>query len=147
GTVETVSPVGGGSVLEVRLRDGRRYAADDVVVATGPREPVLLPAMQAIDRHPGLVRNPWKVPSSTLQGRRVFIVGTGLTMADIALAASADPSMAATITAVSSHGLLPLEHVPLQPEVLKADVSPLLFQARSLRQVVDATRLLADDIR
>ena len=67
-------------------------------------------------------------------------------MADIALAASAEPSRPATITAISSHGLLPHEHTPLQPEVLKADVSPLLFQARSLRQVVDATRLLVNDI-
>lgn len=146
GTVETVSPVGGGSILEVRLRDGRRYVADDVVAATGCREPELLPAMRAIERHRGLIRNPWKVSSSALQGRRVLVVGTGLTMADIALAAAADQSRPAVITAISPHGLLPHEHRPLQPEVLKADVSPLLFHARSLRQVVDATRLLAGDI-
>jgi uncharacterized NAD(P)/FAD-binding protein YdhS len=96
GEVTSVSRTSHGHI--VALASGEEFFADAVVLAVGsPRT-----------AHPWaeLVRAPWddgaldKVP----RGANVVLLGTGLTMVDVALSVARDPSV--KVLAVSRHGLL-----------------------------------------
>ena len=106
-------------------RTGRRLEADAVVLAVGISAPAGPSPMAAIEHHPGYVANPWDHDAvmSLAAGRRVLIVGTGLTMIDVALSLSAaggGPEM----LAISRHGELPRAHRPGAPEPGEPAVRP-----------------------
>lgn len=93
------------------LRSGERLAVDAVVLAVGTERPGLdwvPPTLLASDR---LVADPWR--PGALERRpgdapgTVLVVGTGLTMADIALSVAADGER---VVALSRRGRLPLPH-------------------------------------
>jgi uncharacterized NAD(P)/FAD-binding protein YdhS len=96
----------------VRLLDGREIACDILVLATGnlpPRAP--LPQDAWLRDHPAFVPDPWA--PGALQGgdpaAPVLLLGTGLTMVDIALKLAAEGQTGPMI-AVSRRGLLPTAH-------------------------------------
>ncbi|MEU4234506.1 FAD/NAD(P)-binding protein [Nonomuraea sp. NPDC026600] len=68
----------------VRLADGRRVDADAVVLALGNRSPAPVPGLTA---HPRYVTDPWAGGALTGigDGAAVLVLGTGLTMVDVAL--------------------------------------------------------------
>ncbi|GAA0938336.1 FAD/NAD(P)-binding protein [Actinocorallia libanotica] len=97
----------------VRLADGRAFPADAVVLATGNRPPAAWPHLRAGDRY---VPDAWA--PGALDGRGdgspVLVVGTGLTMVDLAVTLTgAHPGT--VVHAVSRHGLLPARHRCPQP--------------------------------
>jgi uncharacterized NAD(P)/FAD-binding protein YdhS len=88
------------------LADGGNVHARHVVLATGPPPG---PGPVALPDHPRVVADPW---TADLAGRAaeagdVLVLGSGLTMVDVALTATA---AGATVTALSRHGYVPRAH-------------------------------------
>jgi uncharacterized NAD(P)/FAD-binding protein YdhS len=103
--------------VAISLADGSTVAAGYAVLAIGqPQEQAPLEHAWVADQR-RVVLDPWK-PGALDQIRRgdaVLLVGTGLSMVDIALELS---ERAVASTAVSRHGLLPHAHaaIPLEPQ-------------------------------
>lgn len=116
-----ITPALGG--LSVRLADGDALTGDAVVVATGVSQPASVPG--ASDELTGYLPNPWDHArlAALRDAKRVLIVGTGLTMVDVALTLGREPHGPA-LTAVSRTGLLPRAHVAHAPEILPPVVRP-----------------------
>lgn len=102
----------GRRAARVVLSDGRTIDADRVVLALGnypPADPPLGDARAC--ESPRYVRDPWApgALSNIRAGESVLMIGSGLTMLDIALDLhSMDPSR--RMIAISRRGLLPLSH-------------------------------------
>ncbi len=90
----------------VRLATGETLRADRVVLALGQSAPAALSVLEGLS----VVADPWA--SGALEGvrGRVLLVGTGLTMADVALVLSERGVSA--MTAVSRRGLVAQGHAP-----------------------------------
>ena len=102
-----IRPGAGGRPLRLLLADGTTLEADAAILATGnppPSPPVPFPDS------PWCIANPWAPGAldAVRDGRPVVILGTGLTMLDVAMAVTADPRT--TVRAVSRHGMLPQVH-------------------------------------
>nr|WP_062336730.1 FAD/NAD(P)-binding protein [Herbidospora sakaeratensis] len=115
----------------VALADGRRYDADAIVLATGNAAPGL--------RLPGerCTNDPWAVGAlGEVADGDVLVVGTGLTMVDMAVTLSRTPGR--TVYAVSRHGLLPRVHkegpVVPRPVVLPDGSLTLRVLFRAVRE-------------
>ncbi|SDT16152.1 Uncharacterized NAD(P)/FAD-binding protein YdhS [Nocardioides scoriae] len=110
--VETVDRRGDRFV--VRLRGGESVVARAVVLATGSR-PGTDWAPEGLAGTTGLVADPWREP---LPEGDLLLVGTGLTMVDVALSAAGSGREGRTLHAVSRHGELPRTHrLPTTPAV------------------------------
>ncbi|MFD2261329.1 FAD/NAD(P)-binding protein [Lacibacterium aquatile] len=126
---EDLFPEGGG--YRLKLSDGSELLAGKVVLALGNFRPRWPGVLAAIESDPRLIADPWdRMRQADLpQGARVLLVGTGLTMIDVALTL-AGSGHTAPMLAVSRHGLLPQPHLPIRaaaPPVQFADLpaSPL----------------------
>ncbi|MFC5663896.1 FAD/NAD(P)-binding protein [Kitasatospora misakiensis] len=113
-----------GPGLSLRLGTGRRLDADAVVLALGTFPPDSAWAPARLRRSPRFVADPWA--PGALDGlpeqHDVLLVGTGLTMIDVALAL-ARPGR--RVHAVSRHGLVPLPHAATAlPAARPPDVDP-----------------------
>jgi len=93
--------------MRLLLADGATLEADLAILATGnppPSPPVPFPDS------PWCITNPWAPGAldAVQDGRPVVILGTGLTMLDVAMAVTAEPRT--RVRAVSRHGMLPQVH-------------------------------------
>lgn len=132
--------------LQVELEDGRRFTADDVVLALGNPKPASLAPTRSVLNHPAYVADPWSVDLKFHRDQDVLLIGTGLTAADIINVASADPQRLPTLHALSRHGLVPPRQTPFRPDAFKGDGNALLLAASSsLRRLVSSVRLLAHE--
>jgi uncharacterized NAD(P)/FAD-binding protein YdhS len=97
----------GGRRPAALLAVGRRLEADAVVLATGlgpPAAPAgLAPALEA----PAYFPDPWAMDPDLVPAGQVLLVGSGLTMVDVALSLARPDRR---LTAVSRRGLLPHTH-------------------------------------
>ena len=106
--VLAIRPGTAGHPMRVLLADGATLEADRAILATGnppPSTPLPFPDS------PWCIANPWAPGAldAVQDGRPVVILGTGLTMLDVATAVtSSDPRT--TVRAVSRHGMLPQVH-------------------------------------
>jgi uncharacterized NAD(P)/FAD-binding protein YdhS len=139
GEVRDVEPKG--SRFEVVFSDGGRREAERIVLALGNYSPNDPPAdgaeFYATERY---VRDPWIRGALDVirEGEAVLLLGTGLTMLDIALdLASRGTSL--PIRAVSRHGLLPQRHASVGP----APPAPPPGPSRSLRELTRWVRRTA----
>lgn len=149
-----------GDGFRVHLDDGSYFASDRVVLALGA-----LPPQRLIGVGPRLARDAryigWPWQDDALQpidaAARVLIIGTGLTMADVAASLAARRHHG-EIVAISRHGLLPQAHlaeptpaIELPPSVQQAlrkhDVRQLVAALRSLSSVVSDWRGAIDALR
>jgi uncharacterized NAD(P)/FAD-binding protein YdhS len=131
--------------LRVELDDGNALVADAVVLAVGNAQPARLPQFAAIQQHPGYVADPWRLPSA-FAGERVMLIGTGLTMVDIATAAFDRHAVPAVMHAVSRHGLVPPRQSAFRLDALRVDrCAVLLAAAPSTRRIVNPVRALVAD--
>ena len=95
-----------GARAAVGLADGREVVGDAVVLALGNPPPSGRTPVDA----PLVVRDPWAPGALDGVRGRVLLVGTGLTMVDVATSlARADPAV--RMTATSRHLLLPRVHL------------------------------------
>jgi uncharacterized NAD(P)/FAD-binding protein YdhS len=118
------------------LDSGARVAAEDYVLAVGGGPP-RLPAPRGKGIEPErFVADPWAVDPRRIAapGESVLLVGTGLTMVDVALSLSATGEQPRML-AISRAGLAPLGHRPGRP--LEHPPFPLPADGR-----VDLGRLL-----
>ena len=138
--VTSVAPDGrGGWRLGISNGTGRsEVRADAVVLATGNRAPGHLPGAHG----PRYVADPWAPGAldGISDGSPVVVVGTGLTMVDLAVTLTkAHPDT--VVHAVSRHGLLPRRHrcpgVPLA-ELELPDQMTLAGLMRAVRKTIDA---------
>jgi uncharacterized NAD(P)/FAD-binding protein YdhS len=110
---------------------GRRLRADAVVLALGLAAPAHPPGLSpALHDHPRYVADPcdWAQLERLVGARRVLVVGTGLTMVDVALALRAGERGGPEVVAVSRSGLLPRAH---RPAAGVAGPAPALGRIRS----------------
>ena len=136
------------SALQVHLDDGGKIAADTLVLALGNPPPAPLPGSEALQSSSRYINDPWAVaPPEFHSGEAVLIVGTGLTMADVALAGSEAAKGKAVVHALSRHGLVPPPQTAFRQLYDELDATPLKQAASiSMRRLWRATRNLADDI-
>lgn len=104
GDVCALEKIPDGSSYRLQLSDGRTLTAADVVLALGNPAPADLPGTEALPRY---VSDPWAQPLKFAPGETVLLIGTGLTMVDVATAAAASSKEQAVIHAISRHGLIP----------------------------------------
>lgn len=104
----------------VRLDNGKRFRASHVILALGSpsgANQLLPPALLA---SPRFISDPWApavLDETAASTRDVLLLGTGLTMVDVALRIGRPGR---TVTAISRRGLVPKEHtiparVPVEP--------------------------------
>lgn len=136
GEVLDVEPYRDGA--RVRLADGRALAADRVVLASGNLPPRSLAALDAAALPPALhCGDPWSPTLADGLGADdvVLLVGTGLTMVDVAVAL-ADAGFAGRIVAVSRRGLMPRVHEAGVPAEIAAPAAgqPVSALLRAVRR-------------
>ncbi|NNC79066.1 MAG: FAD-dependent oxidoreductase [Acidimicrobiales bacterium] len=92
----------------VRLADGTDLVADVVVVATSNGPPAVLAELKSVAHAHAFIADPWAdgALAGLPESGRVLIVGTGLTMADVAVTLQRDRHGLA-LSAISRRGLLP----------------------------------------
>jgi uncharacterized NAD(P)/FAD-binding protein YdhS len=132
--------------LGLRLAMGREIAADSVVLALGNFAPELPDSADpALAGSPCWLGDPWSAAGLNRIGTldSVLLIGTGLTMVDVALALDGRGHQGAVL-ALSRRGLLPRRHRPeaLHPLPKPLSVAGPLSQA--LRQVRAAVRQAAE---
>ena len=119
----------------------RQWLADQVVLACGDAPPIPRHYAAEVQDHPAYIYQPFEAQLTQPGDRRVLIIGTGPTMADISAAVvAAHPQL--ELLAVSRHGLLP------QPQITGAGAPGLAGSASafevapgaSLRQIVSRVR-------
>jgi uncharacterized NAD(P)/FAD-binding protein YdhS len=123
----------------------RRWLADQVVLACGDPPSTCKVYATDVATHPAYVRDPHVGECIRESDDVVLLIGSGLTMVDMALAAVAkNPSV--RLTAMSRHGLLPAVQSDALPSVLH--VGAKLnghFDRLTVRQLFANVRSLARD--
>ncbi len=160
GEVVDVEPRRGG--FAVRQACGWTHEADVVVLAVGNPPPQRVTAYEVLGRR--YVADPWApgLLDALSETDRVLLIGTGLTMVDVAAQISATHPRTRMV-AVSRHALLPATHLrrTVRPlDGFKPDTSSLSRLLRDVRRrareveavggnwrdVVDSVRPFADDL-
>jgi uncharacterized NAD(P)/FAD-binding protein YdhS len=137
GTVLSLDAEPGAAGWRLRLADGTSRPAGAVVLAVGNQAPARLPWAPPTHRY---IADPWRRGALDVidDEAPVLIVGTGLTMVDLAIGlAGRHPGR--VVHAVSRHGLLPRPHHP-PPRPPEAELV-LPGEPASLRELLRWARL------
>ena len=143
-----VAPSGQGWRLTTAL--GRRYDADAVILALGNPPPSRPQGVdEAFAASEAYIADPWRWRASELPEGSVMLIGTGLTMVDVALSLD-DAQPGRPMLALSRRGLAPLRHegAPSPCPAPPSDLSPVALitwlkhaaRERGWRTAVDAVR-------
>jgi uncharacterized NAD(P)/FAD-binding protein YdhS len=146
--------------LELTLADGERIEADRVILALGPLgagDPIRVPT--ELKASGAYVADPWE--AGALDGARrdkeVLVVGTGLSMVDIALTLC-EGGRGPRVRGVSRHGLVPRRHrrtltnlrrfhIPTETGQLEPIVGAFFAQVCRVSQQGDDWRDVIDSMR
>ena len=144
GSVTEHAPHRAASAVAGGARGGRRFTADDVVLALGnPKPAVVRRGEETCSDHPAYVADPWATDLKFKRGQTVLLIGTGLTAADIINVASSDPQRLPNLHALSRHGLVPPRQTPFRPDAFKGDGNALLLAASTSLRGLDQLGALA----
>ena len=143
----------GDAGYRVQLADGRHVDADDVVLALGNPAPADLPGTENLQHQ--YTSDPWARPLTFAPNETVLLVGTGLTMVDVATAAAASSKEQIVIHSISRHGLLPPSQTQFSNAACKGDSAAILRAAsfsaltllRSVRELAEQTERRGGDWR
>lgn len=116
GEAVAIDPGAPGEPVTIRLADGTGIDADRVVLALGNAKPPPVPNLDpSLLDSPKYVSDPWAEGAldGALTEEAVLMVGTGLTMVDMAISLGAPGGP--DLHAVSRHGLLPRAHGDAMP--------------------------------
>jgi uncharacterized NAD(P)/FAD-binding protein YdhS len=114
----------GGDGWRLQCAMGRAVTVHAVVLALGNPPPARPPGIDdAFAATEDYVPDPWRWNSETLPPGPVMLIGTGLTMVDVALSLD-DAQRGRPIMALSRRGLLPLEHDRAPPSGGHLDPPP-----------------------
>lgn len=142
GAVCGISQAQGSGGFQVALADGRLLDADDVVLAIGNPAPSKLLELQGAKPCARCIDNPWQSQIAFHKNESVLLLGTGLTMIDMAMAAAAQG--VSKLHAISRHGLAPLPQPSPCSDVNDEEIAAVLSGVSlSLRSVVKAIRTRA----
>jgi uncharacterized NAD(P)/FAD-binding protein YdhS len=141
GEATCVRPIPHSTSLLVSV-GARQLLADQVVLACGTPAPADKPYAADISAHPAYVHDPHRDEGVRASDQCILLIGTGLTMVDVALAAVAR-NPAVRIIALSRHGLLPTVQRTPVASVLDAKLDLRAYRGASLRRLVAAVRSLA----
>ncbi len=146
GEVSAVRPDSTSGRLCVTLEQ-RALLADQVVLACGYPVPAVPAYAADVLDHRAYVRDAYRDAAVAPSDRAVLLIGTGLTMVDVALAAVArNPDV--HIFALSRHGLLPTAQTVAFDAVLEPEVDLRRRLARpTARQMLRAVRLLVQTVQ
>ncbi|WP_179062164.1 FAD/NAD(P)-binding protein [Pseudomonas taiwanensis] len=117
----------------LKLLDGRILEGTQAVIATGNFAPAVPASLAGIATDPRFIRDPWlpRALEPIQRDARVLLVGTGLTMLDVALALQ-DQGHQGPLHAYSRRALLPQAHrANLESPTLPAVPDSLLQQTRT----------------
>ena len=123
----TVTGASRDGAWRVQLDDDSEIAANALVLASGNQDPDSLGALAGIGKR--LIANPWgsaaraAVLDLARTGDAALIVGTGLTMVDLALSLDA-AGYRGTAIAVSRRGQVPRSHADFEPAPVELDDVP-----------------------
>jgi len=133
----------------IDLDDGHLLFADEVVLALGNPPPARLSALEPI-RERRYVHDPWSFwpqESPEKAPRRVLLLGTGLTMADVALRLALRGPEPPEILALSRHGRLPQPQTVFNRTALRGDaVATIRASSGSIRGLVRVVRTLSREV-
>ena len=132
--------------LLATLGDRSSIPADRVVLALGNPPSPLHSWARGLSSHPAYIHDPWRMPKSLGAAHSVLIVGSGLTMVDVALSLSLEGGKMPTVRTISRHGLLPLGQTIFRPTAVQGTGEILLSNASSVRRVFSASRALAREV-
>ena len=108
---------------EAAARAGRRGARRSRRTAScwpwAIRLPRCIRGRAGLLHHPAYFHDPWSVPRSFRAQHSVLIVGSGLTMVDVALALSLEGGQMPLVRTISRHGLLPLGQTIFRPTAVQ----------------------------
>jgi len=141
--VTSISRLPGERPLRANLAGRNAIEADRLVLALGNPPSAVHTWARGVLHHPAYLHDPWCVPKSFRAEHSVLIIGTGLTMVDVALALSQEGGRVPLVRAISRHGLLPLGQTIFRPTAVQGRGEDLLAQAGSIRRVLAAGRALA----
>ena len=146
GAATAIRPLHESGPILVQVAD-QEYLADQVVLACGDPPPAVRPYAQHVAGLPAYLCDPHQGPLLRAGDRAVLLIGTGLTMIDVAVAVAAhNPDV--RVMAISRHGLLPAPQQPQSPAVLDSQLDLCaLLASRSLRQMFRAVRALAQGLQ
>ncbi len=137
------------NAVTLTLASGATVTASALVLATGnlpPHAPAGLDEAALGDRY---VADPWSLDPASVGEGDILLLGTGLTMVDVALSLD-DAGFKGRIIALSRRGLLPRVHAPATPGGLRerppTAILPLLRTVRERSQAVD-WRAAIDELR
>jgi uncharacterized NAD(P)/FAD-binding protein YdhS len=146
--------------LELTLADGERIGADRVILALGPLgagDPITIPP--ELKRSGVYVSDPWAAGAldDARRDRSVLIVGTGLSMVDVALTLGEEEN-GPRVRAVSRHGLVPRRHrrdltnlrrfhIPTEAGTVEPVVAAIFAQICRVSQQGDDWRDVIDSMR
>ena len=123
---EAIDLVTQGESWRIALADGRTITADAVVLAPGNLPPHIPPEISPRNLPPGVfASDPWSkdVAEGLTDRDQVLVIGTGLTMIDIALLLDAR-GFRGKILALSRRGLIPRAHARTEASRLDQRPSP-----------------------
>src|SRR5690606_17812239 len=128
------------------FEDGREMLSDQVVLALGNPPPARLSALRAILPTQHYIHNPWDDSARSWSAPRVLLVGTSLTMADVAMRLFHDRTPPQKIVCLSRHGYLPLEQTSFDRSATGPDaIAEIEAAGCSLRRVVHAVHALGEE--
>ncbi|RDE05653.1 FAD/NAD(P)-binding protein [Sphingomonas aracearum] len=126
-----------GEDVRIRLADGRVLAADAAVLAAGNLPPHAPPGLDPAQLSPDRYRsNPWAtdLADGLGAGDTVLLIGTGLTMVDVALTLDAR-GFRGRMVALSRRGLLPRRHKAARAPDQPLDTRPVATPSALVRIV------------
>ena len=130
----------------VSLSTRQRILADELVLACGDAPPAHPACAAQIAGHDAYLCDPFRDAALRAEAKNVLLIGSGLTMADVAIAcASVNPAV--QLHVVSRHGLLPAPQTTSNASAVVGDLRSRLPEgALSARGVLVAFRSLLTDI-
>jgi uncharacterized NAD(P)/FAD-binding protein YdhS len=131
--------------LLVKVAGKEPLAADRVVLALGNPPSAVHPWARGLLHHPAYIHSPWSVPRTLGAQHSVLIVGSGLTMVDVAFALSREGGEMPLVRVISRHGLLPLGQTIFRPKAVQDD-GQFLANAVSIRRLLAMTRALSAQV-
>ena len=144
GLVTALRPRGAGQTLVIV--DEQQFLAEQVVLACGDPPPPVRSYAADVVESAAYLPEPYRTPGARSTDRTLLLIGTGLTMVDIAVAAAAEHP-ALRLIALSRHGRTPASQPSsVAPAVLEASFDRhRILACRSVRELAMAVRQLADD--
>jgi uncharacterized NAD(P)/FAD-binding protein YdhS len=146
GEVTGITHAAGDKPLLAHLAHRDAIPADEVVLALGNPPSAVHPWARGLLHHPAYVHDPWRMPRSFRAEHSILIVGTGLTMVDVAFALSREGGQVPQLRAISRHGLLPRSQTIFSPAAVQKGGEMLMANAGSIRRVLAASRALARQV-